>query len=108
MASSIVLFAQKHPRRALLNQALPILLGQLAVMGNGLVDTLMAGQAGPDVLAAMAVGSSIYVSLYVGLMGVIIGLTPICSAHFGAGDYRKVGEDAVQGVWLALTMSCIG
>lgn len=108
MASSIVLFAQNRPRRALLNQALPILLGQLAVMGNGLVDTLMAGQAGPDVLAAMAVGSSIYISLYVGLMGVIIGLTPICSAHFGAGDHRKVGEDAVQGVWLALTMSCIG
>jgi multidrug resistance protein, MATE family len=76
MASSIVLFAQNRPRRALLNQALPILLGQLAVMGNGLVDTLMAGQAGPDVLAAMAVGSSIYISLYVGLMGVIIGLTP--------------------------------
>ncbi|HEX4917049.1 MAG TPA: MATE family efflux transporter [Limnobacter sp.] len=106
--SAVVLFAQRSPRRALLNQALPILLGQLAVMGNGLVDTLMAGQAGPDVLAAMAVGSSIYISLYVGLMGVIIGLTPICSAHFGAGDYRKVGEDAVQGVWLALTMSAIG
>ena len=108
MASGAVLFAQNQPRRALLNQAAPILLGQLAVMGNGLVDTLMAGQAGPDVLAAMAVGSSIYISLYVGLMGVIIGLTPICSAHFGAGDYRKVGEDAVQGIWLALTMSCVG
>lgn len=107
-SSTAVSFAQTRPRRALLNQALPILLGQLAVMGNGLVDTLMAGQAGPDVLAAMAVGSSIYVSLYVGLMGVIIGLTPICSAHFGAGEYRKVGEDAVQGVWLALTMSCVG
>ena len=59
-------------------------------------------------LAAMAVGSSIYISLYVGLMGVIIGLTPICSAHFGAGEYRKVGEDAVQGVWLAMVMSSIG
>ncbi|HEX4856388.1 MAG TPA: MATE family efflux transporter [Limnobacter sp.] len=108
MGSSVVLFAQNRPRRALLNQAFPILLGQLAVMGNGLVDTLMAGQAGPDVLAAMAVGSSIYISLYVGLMGVIIGLTPICSAHFGAGEYRKVGEDAVQGAWLAFAMSCLG
>jgi MATE family multidrug resistance protein len=107
-SSAVVLFAQQRPRRALLNQALPILLGQLAVMGNGLVDTVMAGQAGPDVLAAMAVGSSIYISLYVGLMGVIIGLTPICSAHFGAGEYRKVGEDAVQGVWLAMVMSGIG
>lgn len=107
-SSSIVAFAQTRPRRALLNQAVPILLGQLAVMGNGLVDTMMAGQAGPEVLAAMAVGSSIYISLYVGLMGVIIGLTPICSAHFGAGDHRKVGEDAVQGVWLAVSMSLLG
>ncbi|MCQ8896889.1 MATE family efflux transporter [Limnobacter humi] len=100
--------AAAHPRRALIRQAIPILVGQLAVMANGLVDSMMAGHAGSDVLAAMAVGSSVYISLYVGLMGVIIGLTPICSGHYGAGQYAEVGKDAAQGVWIALLLSALG
>ncbi|HEX4844186.1 MAG TPA: MATE family efflux transporter [Limnobacter sp.] len=101
-------YAQTHPRLALLKQAMPILVGQVAVMANGLVDTVMAGQSGPQVLAAMAVGSSVYVSLYVGLMGVIIGLTPICASHYGAGNTKAVGEDAAQGLWIAAAMSVLG
>ncbi|MFN4330206.1 MAG: MATE family efflux transporter [Limnobacter sp.] len=108
MSQAKIARAADHPRRALIAQATPILVGQLAVMANGLVDSVMAGRAGSEVLAAMAVGSSIYISLYVGLMGVLIGLTPICSGHYGAGRYDEVAKDAQQGIWIALFMSVPG
>ena len=108
MASEQIFHAAQHPRRAILTQAAPIVLGQVAVMANGLIDNIMAGQASAQVLAAMAVGSSIYISLYVGLMGVIIGLTPICSAHYGAGRTREIGLDTAQGIWIALLLSVVG
>lgn len=108
MASDAVQLAAHHPRRAIVRQAVPIVVGQLAVMANGLIDSIMAGQAGSDILAAMAVGSSVYISLYVGLMGVIIGLTPICSAHHGAGQPQEVGKDTAQGVWIACLLSVLG
>lgn len=108
MQSQSLTFASAHPHRAIGSHAIPILIGQLAVMANGLVDSIMAGRAGSDILAAMAVGSSVYISLYVGLMGVIIGLTPICSAHFGAGRHKALAEDAAQGIWVALALSALG
>lgn len=108
MASEAIALAARHPRKAIVGQAVPIVVGQLAVMANGLIDSIMAGQAGADILAAMAVGSSVYISLYVGLMGVIIGLTPICSAHHGAGMPQEVGKDAAQGIWIALMLSALG
>jgi MATE family multidrug resistance protein len=100
--------AHLHPQRAILSQAVPIVLGQVAVLANGVIDNIMAGHAGSHILAAMAVGSSVYVSLYVGLMGVIIGLTPICSAHHGANKPKEVALDVAQGIWIASGLSVIG
>lgn len=108
MSSLSLREAHLYPRRAILSQALPIVLGQVAVLANGVIDNIMAGHAGSHILAAMAVGSSVYVSLYVGLMGVIIGLTPICSAHHGAGQSKEVGLDVAQGIWIALGLSALG
>ncbi len=94
--------------KALFKQAWPVFVGQIAVMANGVVDSLMAGHAGSDVLAAVAVGNSVYISLYVGLMGVILAITPISAEHFGAKHYAKVGQTLGQGLWLAALLSACG
>jgi len=44
-------------------------IANLAVVGNGTIDTIMAGQLSATDLAAVAVGSSIYISVYIGLIG---------------------------------------
>lgn len=86
----------------------PILVAQLAVLGLAVIDTVMAGRLSAVDLAAVAVGSSIYVSVYVGFMGILQALTPIAGHHFGAGRFSEIGVDLTQALWLALFLTLIG
>ena len=86
----------------------PVLIAQLAVMANGVIDTVMAGHYSARALAVVGLGSSIYFSIFVTLMGVLIALTPITAQHFGAGRHDAITHDVRQGLWTALLMALIG
>ncbi|MEA5098806.1 MAG: MATE family efflux transporter, partial [Burkholderiaceae bacterium] len=88
--------------------AWPILIGQLAVIANSVVDTMMVSRFSATDLGALAVGASIYVSVFVGLNGVLQSLSPVVGQLFGARDFPAIGREIRQGVWLALLLSCIG
>jgi MATE family multidrug resistance protein len=103
------------PKSALGHQALriillawPILLGQLAVIANGVIDTAMTARFSSTDLAALAVGSSIYVSIFVGLNGVLQALSPIVGQLFGAQRLSEIGWEVKQGFWLAAFLTCGG
>jgi MATE family multidrug resistance protein len=88
--------------------AWPVLVGQLAVMMFSTVDTLMMGRVGPQDLAALAVGSAAYVSIFVGLMGVVLAVGPIAGRQFGAEDLAGSGRSFMQAQWLALLLCVPG
>lgn len=94
--------------RELLQLAWPIFVAQIAVMGLSVIDTVMAGRLSANDLAAVALGGSIYASVFVGFMGVLQALTPIAGHHYGAGRYADIGTDVGQALWLALFLSLIG
>ena len=94
--------------RRILAQAWPVLIGQWAAIAFGVMDTMMVGHASPQDLAAMALGASIYASVFVGLMGVIIALSPIIGQHFGGTRNVEIGKTYTQGVWIALWLAFIG
>lgn len=83
-------------------------MAQLAVMGLAVIDTIMAGRLSARDLAGVALGASIYISLYVGFMGVISALTPIAGHHFGAGRFADIGTDLGQTLWLVVFVSALG
>ena len=66
-----------HESAQLLRLAVPILIAQAASVGTGVVDTVMAGHAGAEDLAAVALGSNVFITLYVMFMGVMTALNPI-------------------------------
>ena len=82
--------------------AWPVFVGQIAVLAFSTVDTVMTARASALDLAALAIGGSIYISVFVGLMGVILAIGPIAGQLFGAGKHRESGHEAEQAVWLAL------
>jgi multidrug resistance protein, MATE family len=88
--------------------AWPTLIGQLAVMANGLIDTLMAGRLSPTDLAAVGLASSFQFTVYVTLNGIIMGISPIIGQHFGATRFTAIGKTAQQGFWLAIGLSILG
>jgi MATE family multidrug resistance protein len=66
--------------RELLHLAWPVLIAQVAVMASGVIDTLMAGRLSPVDLAAVGIGASIYATVFVTAMGVLLAITPARSA----------------------------
>ncbi|TCW30356.1 MATE family efflux transporter [Gulbenkiania mobilis] len=88
--------------------ALPMMVAQIAQVGTGFVDTVMAGHVGTDDLAAVSLGSSVFVTVYVTLMGVVTALNPIIAHHFGAGEHDRIGETGRQGLWFGLLLGLFG
>ena len=93
---------------ALLKLASPLLIGQLAVIAFGVLDTAMTARYSAEDLAALAMASAIFISIYVGLTGVISALAPIAGQLFGAKRYDEIGEEVRQATWLALGLTVLG
>ena len=93
--------------RELLHLAWPVMIAQAAVMANGVIDTLMAGRLSSADLAAVGIGASIYATVFVTAMGVLLALTPVVAHHYGARRFAEIGADVRQCAWLALGLSLI-
>lgn len=93
---------------ALLKLAGPLLVGQLAVIAFGVLDTAMTARYSADDLAALAIASAIFISVYVGLTGVVSALAPIAGQLFGAKRYDEIGEEVRQAIWLSVLLSLFG
>ena len=100
----------RHYRREAKAQmllALPILGGQLAQTANGFVDTVMAGRVSAADLAAVAIGASVWVPVFLLMTGILMSATPILARHLGAACYHRVNPIAQQAVWLALLLGVL-
>lgn len=89
-------------------QAWPVLVASWAAVAFGVIDTAMGGHAGALDLQVIALATSVYITVFVGLMGVIHALIPIIAQHYGARDLPEVGRMWGQGVWLSAGLSVIG
>jgi MATE family multidrug resistance protein len=56
----------------------------------------------------LAIASAIFISVYVGLTGVVSALAPIAGQLFGAKRYDEIGEEVRQAIWLSVLLSLIG
>ncbi len=94
--------------RDILRLAWPVFIGQIAVMLNGVIDTIMAGRLSAADVAAVGLGASVYITVYIGLMGVLLALSPIVAQHYGARRFDEIGLETRQAVWLALGLAVPG
>src|SRR5271167_1538614 len=85
----------------------PVLVAQVAVMINGVIDTVMAGRLSAADLAAVGIGSSIFISIFVTSMGVLFALTPMVSQLFGAGRLEEIGEEVRQSLWMGALLTAV-
>ena len=85
-----------------------VLVGQLAIMAFGVADTVIAGRFSDTALAALSVGSAIYISVYVGLIGIIQALLPIWAEMRGARNNLAVGQSIRQSLYLCGLISLAG
>ena len=88
--------------RALLALAFPIIISQVATTAMGFVDAVMAGRVGPRDLAAVALGNSIWVPVFLLMSGILLATTPKVAQRFGANAHPEIGPIVRQALWLAL------
>jgi MATE family multidrug resistance protein len=93
--------------RALLRLAAPLFIAQLAQMGTGVVDTIMAGRYSAEDLAAIAIGYNIWLPVYLVTLGIMLAVTSIVAQHYGAGRFEKIREMLPQAIWLALVLGIL-
>lgn len=88
--------------------AITVLAGQLAVMAFGVTDTIVAGRHGEASLAALSVGSAIFISVYVALIGVLQALLPVWAELRGARQTDGLGRSLRQSLYLCGAASLVG
>ena len=97
----------RHEIRQLLTLALPMMLGQIATVAIGVVDTAMAGAAGKADLSAVALGSAVFSTVFITFLGIMAALNPMIAQLYGAGETEAVGKTGQQGIWFGVILGII-
>lgn len=88
--------------KALLQLTLPIFIAQLSYTSMGFVDAIMAGHFSKHDLAAIALGNSIWIPIYLLMTGIILATTPKVATLFGARNDKDIGPLVRQALWMSL------
>lgn len=94
--------------RRLLPLAWPVFIGQVAVLAFSTVDTIVVARHDALDLAALAIGGASYITIFVGLMGVVLAVGPIAGQLYGANRLHECGAQLHQAIWLALGCAALG
>jgi len=88
--------------------AVPIVVTQLAHISMSFVDTIMVGRLGADELAGVALGNTVFFSMLIFCMGILMAVGPMVSQAYGAGDTESVGRSVRQGLWMTVLLGLVG
>lgn len=93
--------------RSLLALAIPVIIAQISQTAMGVVDTIMAGAYSATDMAAVAVGTSIWLPAILFGHGLLLALTPVIAQLNGAGRRDRIAHQVRQGFWLAAAVSLL-
>ena len=97
--------------KRLLKLALPVVVAQAGQLTTQFADTAMVGQYGGDdpvPLAAVSLGSSLFLLIYLAAMGLAMAITPLVGEHYARGDRRKVGHLFQNGIVYSVAIGVVG
>ena len=97
--------------KRLLKLALPVVIAQAGQLTTQFADTAMVGQYGGDdpvPLAAVSLGSSLFLLIYLAAMGLVMAITPLVGEHYARGDRRRVGHLFQNGIYYSVAIGIVG
>ncbi|MFQ5675062.1 MAG: MATE family efflux transporter, partial [bacterium] len=83
----------------------PLVMAQLTQMSMSVADTIMAGNFSAQTLAAVAVGNSLWIPLFIFVLGVLLAINPIVAQLHGAERTEEIGQNLWQVLWLSLILA---
>ena len=100
--------ALAHSARRIAPLAWPVFVGQVSVLAFATVDTMLVARSSAVDLAALAVGGAVYITVFIGFMGVLLALSPIVGQLYGAGRAEEAGRQVHQALWVSLALGLLG
>lgn len=92
----------------LVRLALPLILGQLFGIGTDVILTIFGGHMGADVMAAVSLGASLWIVLFMAVIGLMMSAQPAISALHGARREHEAGHVFAQAMILGLGSGAVG
>jgi MATE family multidrug resistance protein len=92
---------------AILRLAGPLVFNNLALAGMNFADTVMAGRLGTRDLAAVAVGGSAWMVVFLFGLGVLMAVAPVVAHAYGAGRWEDAGVVLRQALWLSQALAVL-
>ncbi len=92
---------------SLLRLAVPIVMGEVGWMSMNFVDIAMIGRVGPTALAAVSLGSAVFVIFAIIGEGMMLGTDALVSQDFGAGRVEECFRTLWAGAQLALPLGVL-
>jgi MATE family multidrug resistance protein len=89
----------------ILRLAGPLVVNNLALAGMGFADTVMAGRLGTVDLAAVAVGNSAWMVVFLAGLGTLMAVSPVVAHAYGAGRWEDAGLALRQALWLSQALA---
>lgn len=93
--------------RKLLALAIPVIIAQVSQTSMGVVDTIMAGAYSATDMAAVAVGTSIWLPAILFGHGLLMALIPVVAQLNGSGRRDRIAHQIRQSFFLALIVSLL-
>jgi multidrug resistance protein, MATE family len=91
----------------ILRLAGPLVANNLALAGMNFADTVMAGRLGTVDLAAVAVGGSAWMVVFLFGLGVLMAVSPVVAHAYGAGRWEDAGAALRQAFWLSQALALV-
>lgn len=87
--------------------AWPLVVSQLAGIALNATDVIMMGWLGPNEIAAGALANSIFFTLFLAGLGLVLATSPMIAQAIGAGTGKSVRRTVRQGLWLAVAFTLV-
>jgi MATE family multidrug resistance protein len=86
----------------------PMLIGQIATVGMGVADVAMTGHASANALAAVSLGTSVWLMVLVTVMGIMMAINTVVAHEIGAGRYDQIPHSVRAALWKGLIVGVAG
>lgn len=86
----------------------PVLVGQLATVGMGVVDVALTGHVSADELAAVSLGTAVWSIVLVTVMGTMMAINTVVAHEIGAARHDRVPHSVRQAMWKGLLVGLVG
>ncbi|QLE85640.1 MULTISPECIES: MATE family efflux transporter [Shewanella] len=88
--------------KKLVQLALPVLIAQVTQTMMGFIDTVMAGRVSAVDMAAVAIGTSLWLPALLFVQGLLIAFTPVFAHEHGADNQKAIQPLAFQAAYIAI------